>query len=654
MARVAPQKIDGLTFAVDRKTVDKVVVTTGKNFIVDLDGPRSAFAHNRSGRPTSFNSLPESFTIGLETFHFLRDTATNTFGVFRFNWVKRQWELILDFAMNPVYADYKTTFALVGGLQYFANRAWGIWERNPTTDVWTDVSANFPNNVFYITESAGRCIAVADGIVAWSALDNANDFTPSTVTGSGFQSLSLIGFPENDSDYRGLKKVADGFLVFMRQGILKSTSINNIIQFRHRVIKSKIIALNPWCFAEFEDDNIVFLTAQGFYVTNGQDFEIWQPLLSEELKLKIIPTLIQDKIGQIQVHYSKEKNWFFVSITDDSSSKLFEKAFVSYLPRGEWGVFNDLHKGFIDIDIVGDGSGFQQDQLAYITAGGEVALFQDNVNHVEIAATSDTSASDIQNIVYYSDEVYDIPNVIKGLTPDTLFANCSQIMSADWFVFDRLIVEHISLPIVPSFYEVNGLQQHLIDTDIPNDAYKFYDDVNSIAISQQTNIRDEALVYGHLKQDFAFISLNTQITIGLFRLTDEQQSDQLSLLTNVAISMTDIDTASSVFEDWLNDFTPDLTVDWLNGFTPDEFEDWGLNAANTSSYSASVFGSLDGYKEFENNKIVLDLAKTSGRTRFYSTSIQGLYILIDIDGTKVNDYIHLKHIELTGILAGRL
>jgi len=651
MPRVAPQKIDGLTFAIDRKTVDKVVTVEGKNFIVDLDGPRSVFAHSRSGRQTSFFSFPESFTIGLETFQFMRDLNTNTFGIFQFNWIKRQWELILDFAMTPAYNTYKTTHALVGGKQYFANRAWGVYERNPVTNVWTNVTSNFPTNVFFITESAGRCIALAEGISAWSALDNANDFVPSTSTGAGFQSLSLIGFPENDFDYRGLEKVADGFLTFMRQGIMKSTSIDSIIQFRHRVIDTDRIVFNPWCIVRLETNTLVFLTAQGFYLTNGQEFQPWQPLISEELKLNILPRLKQDVNGQIQLYYSKERNWFFMSITENTSSNIFESAFVSYLPRGEWGKFNALHAGFINIDILGDGSGFQQEQLAYITVDGEVALFQENINHVEIAAAADSSASGIQNSVYYSDELYDVPLVKLSANE---IANCNQRMTADWFVHDNLAAEHRPVPAVPGFYEVNGLQQLITDADTVIPAYKFYDDINEIAISQQTNIRDEALVYGHLKQDLVFKSLDARLVIGLFRLTDEQQSDQLSFISNVAISMTDADTAGSTFEDYLNGFTPDLITDWLNDFTTDIIEDWGLNASSSSNYEASIFGSLDGYKEFSANKLALDLAKTEGRTRFYSTSVQGIYILVEINANAIDDYVHLHHIELTGILSGRL
>lgn len=645
MARVAPQQIGGLQFAIDRKTVDSVVAVDGKNFLVDLDGPRSAFAHQLSARATLFNTLPESFTVGLETFHFLRNAVTNEYGVFKNNWAKKQWEILFAVAINPLYITYKTTHALVGGKQYFANRGVGVWERNPTTNVWTDVTANFPNNTFFITESAGRCISLAEGVVAWSAIDDANDFTPSTTTGAGFQSLSLIGTPENDFDYRGLEKVADGFLVFMRQGILKSTSIDSVIQFRHRVVKDKLIALNGWSFARVDDDALIFLTARGLYITNGSEYEIWQPLLSEELRLKIIPNLIADINGQIQLHYSKEKDWFFVSITNDSSSRIFEYAIVSYLPRGEWGYFNELHRGFIDIDALGDGSGFQQDQLAYMSVNSEVSLFKEGVAHIETAATADTSASSLQNSIFYSDELYDIPNHNE-------IANCNMRMSALNHIHENLSSENNPLPTVPSYYEINGLDENPIDDKVALPAFKA--STEAMGVAQLTQTRTEVLQYGFIRQVFELRSLDCNMTIGLIRLTDEQSSDQFSLISNVAISMTDSAGSSTSTEDWLNDFNPDLVIDWLNDFPTEEVEDYGINVASASSYKATIITSLDGYADFAADEQELDLALEEGRTRFYSTDRQGLYVMIKLDGSEVNDYIHLRKLELTGILSGRL
>lgn len=652
MARIAPKIIDGLVFAIDRKTVDKQVIVDGKNFLIDLDGARSAFAHNQMDDHTDFDLLPESFTVGLETYQILKNPITNTMGIFQLNWAERQWELILDKAVTSKYITYKSSFALVGGMQYFAGRGWGVFQRNPVTNVWLDVTGNFPTNTFYITESSGRAIALADGIVAWSVIDDALNFTPSTTTGAGFQSLSLIGFPENDFDYRGLEKVADGFLTFTKQGIMKSTSIDNVIQFRHRVVETEIEALNSWGFARLNTNEIIFLTTQGLYRTQvGDTFEVWQPFLSEHLKLNELPNLLQNINGQIQIHYSKEKNWLFISITQNQAIGVFERAYVSYLPRGEWGSFNTLHRGFIDIDITGDGSGFNQDQLSYMAVDSEVSLFMDNVNHLEISPLADSSAADLQNEIFYSDKVYDIPNVTIGAVT---YANTNEQESSNWFVHDSLAKELIPLPDFPSYHEVNGLQQNPIDEAVEPPAFKPYDAVNNIAVAQETETRTEVLVYGHVRQQPKEISLDCQLTIGLFRFTDEQQHDQLSLISNVSISMTGIDTATTVIEDWLNDFNPDLIDDWLNDYPEDVIEDWGINAASNSSYEASIFGSLDGYEVFKDNEFLLDLAEEEGRTRFYSTKTLGLYVLIKLDGSQVNDYIHLKHLELTGILAGRL
>jgi len=159
-------------------------------------------------------------------------------------------------------------------------------------------------------------------------------------------------------------------------------------------------------------------------------------------------------------------------------------------------------------------------------------------------------------------------------------------------------------------------------------------------------------LFGYVLQAIMETSLDSRIVIGLFRLTDEQTNDQLTSISNVAISTTEATDDASSQDDWMLDYSADLTEDWAT--IAEIVEDWGFNLASGSEFLAYITGTLDGYLQFEDQYAELDLVLEEGKTRFYSCDNAGIYMLIELVADRVSDYFHLKHLELNGGLAGRL
>ena len=644
MARIATEFLGGLQLAVDRKLLQKPSVVSGRNFVVEVEGPKTAFAFEQIQNSFWHQSYIQSFRCADQLIYFGRDVIANHIGCYFLNWPKKQVELLFDIYNTDPYTDFPVSFAQVGGKWYFAHRGFGIVEYDKSLQKFTVVTPNFPSNTFYIAESGGRCIAVSPGFVSWSAIDDANDFTSSTITGAGAQSLAITGTPTKDSGYLGLQSTATGFLVFLSTGTLRGTLIDSSLVFRFSNIDDAKIPFTPNCIAKISTSQIIVLAKQGLFATNGQNFEPWQPLMGEYLKKQVLPKLQEETIGQINLQYAKPREWFFVSYTLSANYGLYDHAFVSYLPREEWGSFDFLHKGFIEIDELNNGSSFA---AGFVNESGRPAKFEISTSNTLLEAQPDSSPSDLQNAVFYSDELYDAPY----LQFDSInFVSTNSRASGLNFIHETLANQQIAIPQIPGWYEINGLVQ----TESEDDAIDPIDETSdgTFVASNSTNKRIEFQVFGFIKQDVYQTTLDAEFEIGPFRFTDNQAHDQMSLVSDCSISMTETSEDATV-NDWLVSPNPDVTNDWMaNPNGPDSVSDWGYGIADGSNYLASFVATNDGYKEIDSQTI--ETYDQESRTRFYTPDIVGLYCFVKLEAKQVNEYMHLKHIEINGNLAGRL
>lgn len=625
-------QIEGQFPALDRKKVGKPFVMSGKNYIVDVDGPRSAFGFQRTQDRFDPNLFIQDFHVGSELVYFTRDGGETKTQISRVAWPSRQIIPLLSLITDPTRPKLNLPWshAYVGIHHYFANRTAGIIRFNTTERKWEDLTATIGvENIFFITESAGRLICLAEGIVAWSAIDDGADFVPSLTTGAGFQTLSLIGAPENDVDYLGLQPYARGFLSFTTKGVMRSEIIDSVSPFRHLPGEAQQTPLTSWCITKISDTQIVILSRHGLFETTDGFFKPYQPLMSEYFKTVEIPSLQSQTNGFLQIYYSQSRDELYVLYAQTESASQYTRGDVLYIKRDSWSNFNQTTRALVEIDPEADGLDFKQ---AFVDLQGRFCYLNDqsvtlllepqNVSAIYVDRRIDYDAFQIEG-------VWIMPSVMKG--------------------YGFSVAPY---PETAGYYEQLGVQ-NVYKTDEPEVPQRVVTFGPPMTLATSFTINHSMNVLGPTVQEQVQQGLNSQIEVGLFRFTDDEANDQFSLITNVAISCLDETDSTSLNEDWLEDFPTDVFEDWLT-VTPDAFEDWGLEIVSGSVYTEKIRGTLDGYTTFEDQFVDLDVILLEGKTKFCSCANAGIFQSVQISALEVGQSYHLKTLEINGILIGRL
>lgn len=598
MAKLTIPSVEGSFPAIDRKKIAKPFVVDGQNYLVDLDGPKSAFGWQKPHERFVPSQFMQSFSIGTTIFYFGRPTSELYLQISKVSWPDKQILPVGRFVsadLTRPKLNLPWTHALVGTYHYFANRTWGVLRYDAINENWEDVTATIGlTNVFFLVESGGRLCTLSESFSTWSAIDNGMDNVPSLATGAGAQAISIVGTLEQDSDYLGIQKVSRGFLSFTSKGVMRSELIDSINPFRHLPGETKYIPLTPWCITKTTATDVIMLTRFGLFTSaDGVQFQEFQPLQNEHFKLVEIPPLLSLSNGFISLHYSRSRDELYVSFAQSQSVSQYTKAWVLYIKRDSWGQMNHVHKGFVFLDIDAIGTKFQQ---AFIdTTGTPAYLSDDSIS--QSLEQPDTVAHYVQKTIQY------VPHQVEGVN----------IMSTNARMGGFSIVPY---PEIARFYTPDlGTGEETVN----------------------------ALVQS---------SLDSFIEVGLFRFTDEQANDQLSFVTNVAISCLDIaDSTGSIFDDWLNDYPADVFEDWL---TDSGAEDWGEGVVAGSDYLQQIRGSLDGYATFEDQLVDIDEVQIVGKTKFCTCANTGIFESVILTAYDIGESYHLKTLELNGMIAGRL
>lgn len=632
MSHILVNKINGAFPALDRKKLADPFVLVGNNYIVDLDGPRSAFGYQQTFEKFTPSNFVQEFEVGSELFYFTRDSEELYVQIHKIDWINRQVQLVHQFAVVDVSRpklNLPWTHALVGTFHYFANRRWGVLRYDPIAKNWTDVTSTIGiSDIFFIAESGGRLITLADGITSWSAIDDGMDNTPSPTTGAGFQALSLVGTLEKDTDYLGLQVTPKGYMSLTTKGVLRSELIDSENPFRHVPGEAKQKPLTPWCVIKISDTETVILSRQGLFTSiDGLIFEEWQPLQNEYFKNVEIPPLQKGINGLVSIYYSQARDELYVSFAQNEIAGQYTKAWVLYIKGDSWGSFNAVHRGFVRLDTEDLGTKYQH---GYIDDAGKVRFVNDEATSLAISSQN-TFGIYIQPLLQY--EVFQIEGV-NILATNVSFSGFTKI----------------GYPAVPGFYEESGHSETYKTANVTT-AKSVFDNV----LATDVTVNSGLVVIGKTVQEPVESALNSTVEIGLFRLTDDNVNDQFTLITNVAISCLDVSESQSAAnkDDWFNDYPVDVFEDWL-AITPDIFEDWGAGVASGSLYTQKIRGSLDGYETFQDQYVDIDEVLIEGKTKFCSCANAGLFNAIELNALNVGESFHAKTLELNGSLIGRL
>lgn len=624
MTQVTLKNFKGLTPAIDRRRISEPYVIEGKNFYVNVDGPISGFGREIVAyKEVASPRFIETFRVNSDSTAFFFTAGA----ILTYDSIANKLVPVLLFTEPGSVGRWSK--ADVGGKQYFAREGVGLIQYDNTTGIWTQVTgADVPSNIISITQTGGRLIILAEGLIAWSAIDDGTNLTPSTVTGAGFQSLSIINALTADDPLIVLE-YANGFLTYTKSGILRSELVTTVNPFRHRVLSRNHIPLNAFSIIQYRELEHLFVTERGFYTTQGQIPEPWEDLMSEYLRDQVINQVDLTKDAIFSLSQAFNNAWVLFSISENVTPGVYSKAFVFHDKSGQWGSFDRTHTGFVDLPTAGiSGTLFDE---GYVDSDGTIwrfnsqasdSIFPDAVaNPFVYNYQKNTEFSARRELISNA-----MPSVLKFKTVnDTVFP------SSGIYDFRSIVQESFSIDNFPA--------------------------VEPASVSAAPNEMKTKTVFGTgIRQNSAAAiqeqaALDSFIRVGPIRAGKGEDIDELTSLISLGVGMLG-SAVGDTFEDWLNDFSSEVIVDWAT--ITEIIEDWGFSSAATTNFDVSVEGTLDAYTIWENKDIVPSLVKTEGRYQQFALQMTSLYTLVKFAANSPGQNFHLKYLDAEIYPAGRL
>lgn len=642
IAERVPQ-IKGLLPALDPRQVDPKIIINGENFLIDLEGPYSAFGSTL----ISDYRLIDHYGV----FTFDLDDQVFICGLNGIYILDKEQNIIKSIYVyeTALTTQWPISMAKVGTEFFFCHPNLGVLRYNPNTLVWSKITANVPAGAKSICVNSGRLIVLGDTAYAWSTIDDGGDLATSTSTGAGTQSLSgLLSYKTSFM----VEAVFNGFIVFTDAGLVKSTRIETINPFRHDVMVGKKFApISPFSICSIEGSSIVWLTRNGLYAVEDAAPQEWQPLMGKYFAREYLPSKDLSNYTLVRLSYLAAQELVFIQIGDPGKAYVYESAYVLYLSMNEFGAFNRRHTCVGVFDLSNNNAGAYGtgyiDSDGYIHAFTEFPQFQlpwDQQSGIykkgkyELDSYIDTGTIHFRTQGFFASQnlaLYPETSGIYDLAPSATYIS--------------------PLLILP--------EQEVIELNVSGSDWLYGDSINdwlSGSGGSDWNLGDPDLrfsTFGAMQAaqtpyqisliPYQFGPMNSFIEVGLFRIMDQQYADYLSYMTDFILG-TDTTPAGQIYNDWLEG---DSVNDWLLG---DDKRDWGSDVYDIVDFGISVKGSLDGITTFYDQEIEPILHTDDGNMRLYTLTCNGMYFSIKLTALEVQQSFHLKLLEPSLTLGGRL
>lgn len=609
--------IKGYIPALDPKVVNQPHVVAGRNFLMSIEGPYAGFATR------VLSKYPFVSAGSVQTFETEQGWwwACDT-GIYAFSEASLRFRNL--FACAPPQTSAPWSYTNVGNIDYFCRAGIGVVSYNPETDNWALVShAELPQDPQYITRAFGRLVVVGASRIAWSALDDGTDFTSSLETGAGSQGLSMVG-----GAGLAVRTVADGVIVFTTSGILHGQFTDIGTTFRWTVLSTQRRLLNAFCvtvvWTEGAELSHVFLDARaGLFVCNGTEPTPYQPLFSDYLLRAVYPRFRSLEVRDLRLFYSQVTQHLVVSVGNPAVAGYMTTAYALYVPRGEWGIFSSAHSAFVDFSLQQE-SAFFGDRWGYVDLDGHAHFMIPNSGQCEIVreftgvpwAVIEQPANKLLSGVWQAGSAFRVAA-----------NNFHALQAATAAEFEYAARHYTQSPPVPMEPAVSVVDDVVV---FPAAC------VSSAGLTQWVFV---------LRPD-AFAPLDAYVDVGLFRLSSGEHPDEVSMITDVAIGVSLNGVAASV-EDW--NTAADEVEDWnlLQGT-----EDWGLDVAALVDYVAEIIGSADG--NTVDTLDALQLTKDANSVEYYACFNHAIFHRVRVAAQTTGQTFHLRYLELSGNVAGRL
>lgn len=601
----------GLQPALDRRIVDKPFVMDGRNFLFNVQGPYSGFGRRKIALDRIADAAGvQAFEVGSGAgFVFTRQ------GILQFDYASNTFVTVWPFT-TPVTPGYGWTHCFIAGRDYFCAKGPGLFEYNPDTNSWRHMtSIYYSDRIVAIAECRGRLIVLDEFSYNWSALEDPDDMEPSLTTGAGIQSLAII----SGTAYKTVG-LDDCFLVFTSEGIVIAEFSGGQAVFRHRVLSSVFRAINPMCIALIQDDSILFVDKTGFYTTDGKKPTIFDPVFSEYLSQTLIKSRDPSNLNAFRLMVDITTKLLLLSVSSTVSEDLFEMAWVNYMPKQQWGTYNEYHYGFINFIYTTDATNITA--FSVVSKEGYIERITGE-NFIDGTTLGDTGVfyrSSLDTVTFYADNAWHFQTHVEFV--DYYKPWEFEGFGTGWYTIntstDSVLEEYDPLE------ETSGAG--IFRTYVDGYANFGIEGPEVIPIQQNT--------------------LNAYILLGMFRYAELKFDDEMGLVTQMSVWSDPA--GSDVVEDWAT--MPDITEDWN---LIDGQEDWGFGVSSSDDFTTTLIGTLDGFNSFK-EQLLINLDTALGYINRYPADVSGIFHMTKLEALAMGQTFHLKSLEMSGTSAGRL
>jgi len=581
----------------------------------------------------SLTSYKGIYTLGnIQSFKIsetIESIILNDEGIFRYDTDSKKLILLYLFP-SILLTEFPWSMAAVGNKFYFARESSGLIEYDVTTDSWQTVSGgSIPTNIYACCESEGRLILQTDAGSYWSAIGDGQDFAASTVTGAGAQAYTKLGI--TNPKPLGVLKTPDGFLSFLSSGIMKSQALERVNPFRHTVLATKHTPINPYCLVTTHDDSIIILGEDGFFEITPSGHKEWQPVMGEYIHSNVLPALdIKNNKNNIRLTLDDARSWFIISIAESQQRFIYTKAFVLNQKIDKWGIFSDGFTAFINVETLA--TTFEGFDFNIVDTNGSIYRFDGSIGIETIP--------DLIDGYTYWNQYEMIPARINDGT--LIFTTKGAFSTTSKLPFDTTGL----------YYKYTQIQSFIDPEDLTAAEKATTLSGSTLIFKTHTTFSAGITEITTRIQEHIYDTLNSSVTIGPVRLHNQEDVDRYSFLTNLSLGTLQ-GSVGGTFEDWNSDSQYPVTVyeDWL---ALTGAEDWGANAVSGVNYDINLIATLDAKTPIEDYTPRIEPVHSSTETDFYSCDSMALYHLIKIDALDVDQNYHVKTLDLSFNIGGRL
>lgn len=342
--RIDAGEIQGLTPSLDPRRSNKTFIIEGKNFVMDVKGPKSAFG-NAFLSPETFPNLDhlQGFRLRLRS----GDRCFTFFptGIAEWDEVAGGWVLLQE-TLDTTIQPYRWTGGYLNGYMFFCHPAAGIYAYHVELGVCRKLDATgLPSNPIALLVSNGRVCIIDEEYFFWSASGDGLDYVP-RLGGPGFQKINdrVSGFPIMITSYPG------GVFTWTTGGVMRSEFTGDAAVWRHRVVNTEYRPVNSFCTLQMDANSMVILDERGLFVSKGDVPQPLTPIFNEFLIQYMLDNHI--KFGQnCRLEFDDLQRRIYLSLSLSRYSSVYERAFVLYPSLEAWGSLDEPHYGIVPLLI---------------------------------------------------------------------------------------------------------------------------------------------------------------------------------------------------------------------------------------------------------------------------------------------------------------